>query len=182
MAAVDGLEEGCVLDAGEDGVPVGKRRLEVPDPGEFPWMLRAVVPLVRARLAVVGELVADRLPGLAAVVRPLDDLTVPAGRLARVQPVRIDRRAFQVVHLPAREKGAFDVPGVPLPVRRQHESAFARADEEPHSAHPNPPSRSITTFSPTTFGGLDFRPRWKLDRCGERKSSAPKERGGEGGI
>src|SRR3954470_14675663 len=116
MAAVDGLEEGCVLDARKDGVPVGKRRLEVPDPGELPWVLRAVVPLVRARLAVVGELVADRLPGLAAVIRPLDDLTVPAGRLARIEPIRVDRRALQVVHLPAREKPAFDAPAAPRPV------------------------------------------------------------------
>ena len=49
-------------------VGIGQRRLEVPDALEFPGVRRAVVPLMRAGDAVVDELVADRLPGLAAVV------------------------------------------------------------------------------------------------------------------
>ena len=71
-AAVGGAEERRVLDAGVDGVRIGQRRLEVPDALELPRMRRAVVPLVRAGHAVVDELVADRLPRLAAVVRALD--------------------------------------------------------------------------------------------------------------
>ena len=44
-------------------------------------------------IAVVGELVAHRLPGLAAVVGALDQLPEPAARLRRVDPVR-DRPAI----------------------------------------------------------------------------------------
>src|SRR5436309_15732301 len=76
-ASVGGAEERRVLDAGVDGVGIGRRRLDVPHAREFPWMLRAVVPLVRARNPVVGELVAHRLPGLPAVVGTLHDLAVP---------------------------------------------------------------------------------------------------------
>ena len=69
-------------------------------------MRRAVVPLVRAGRAVVDELVADRLPRLAAVVRSLNQLAEPAGALRRVEAVRIGGRAFEVVHLPAAEERA----------------------------------------------------------------------------
>src|SRR5262249_50693825 len=48
LAAVSRTEERGVLDAGVDRVGVVKRRLEMPDAGELPWMLRPVVPLVRA--------------------------------------------------------------------------------------------------------------------------------------
>src|SRR5207248_11707062 len=73
VATVGRAEERRVLDAGEHRVRIGQRRLEMPHPRELPGMLRPVVPLVRARNALVRELVADRLPGLAAVVRALDD-------------------------------------------------------------------------------------------------------------
>src|SRR5205823_11973811 len=102
---------------------------------ELPRVLRSVVPLVRAGHAVVGELVTDRLPGLAAVVGALHDLAVPAGRLRGIQPVGISRRALEVVHLPAREERALDLPGAARPVRRENERTLARANEEPHSAH-----------------------------------------------
>ena len=69
LAAVGRAEERRVFDAGVDRVGIGQRRLEMPDPLELPRMRRAVVPLVRAGNAVVDELVAHRLPGLAAVVR-----------------------------------------------------------------------------------------------------------------
>ena len=69
LPAVGRAEQGGVLDAGVDRVRIGQRRLEMPDALELPGMRRAVVPLVRAGDAVVDELVADRLPGLAAVVR-----------------------------------------------------------------------------------------------------------------
>ena len=92
LAAVGRAEQGGVLDAGVDGVRVGQRRLEVPDALELPGVRRAVVPLVGAGHAVVGELVADRLPRLAAVVGALDHLPEPAAGLRRVEPVR-DRPA-----------------------------------------------------------------------------------------
>ena len=101
VAAVGGAEQRRVLDSGVDGVPVGQGRLQVPDPGELPRVRRAVVPLVRARDAGVAEVLADRLPGRAAVVGALDHLAEPAGGLRGVEPVRIDRRAGDVVDLPA---------------------------------------------------------------------------------
>ena len=72
LAAVGRAEQGGVLDSGVDGVGIGERRLQVPDPLELPGMRRAVVPLVGAGHAVVDELVAHRLPGLAAIVGALD--------------------------------------------------------------------------------------------------------------
>ena len=82
LAAVGRPEQRRVLDAGVDRVRIGQRRLEVPDALELPRVRRAVVPLVRAGHAVVDELVADRLPGLAAVVRALDQLAEPAAATA----------------------------------------------------------------------------------------------------
>src|SRR6185437_13510755 len=78
LGAVRRAKEASILDAGEYGVRVGERRLEVPDPLELPRVRRAVVPLVRAGDAVVGEILAHRLPGLATVVRSLDQLAEPA--------------------------------------------------------------------------------------------------------
>src|SRR3712207_8324361 len=49
-----------------------------------------------------------RLPRLAAVVRPLHDLSVPAGRLGCVDAVRIRWRALDVVDLPPAEMRALD--------------------------------------------------------------------------
>src|SRR5438270_5016104 len=97
LAAVDGTEERRILDAGEHRVRIRQRRLEVPVARELPGMLRAVVPLMRAGDAVVGERVANRLPRLAPVVRALDDLAVPPGGLRCIQPILIDRRRIEVV-------------------------------------------------------------------------------------
>ena len=49
LSAVGRAEQRGILDAGVDGVRIGQRRLEVPDALELPRVLRAVVPLVRAR-------------------------------------------------------------------------------------------------------------------------------------
>src|SRR5262249_52979535 len=107
---------------------VGERRFEVPDPLELPGVLRAVVPLVGAGVAVVLELVADRRPRLAAVVGALDHLAEPAARLRRVQPVRVGGRALDVVDLPAPAVRAADALALALAVRRPDEPALARAD------------------------------------------------------
>src|SRR4051794_22863857 len=108
----------------------------MPDAGELPRVLRSVIPLVRAGDAVVDELVADRLPRPTAVVRTLHRLSEPPTGLRGIEPVRIDRRALEVVHLPAREVGTADVPAFALLVRCQHERAFARTNQNSHSAHP----------------------------------------------
>ena len=125
--AVGGAEEGGVFDAGVDGIGIGERGLEVPDALELPGVRRAVVPLVGAGDAVVGELVADRLPGFAAVVGALDDLAEPAAGLRGVDAVGIYGRAFEVVHLPAGEVRAADLPVFTLAVGGEDERSFARA-------------------------------------------------------
>src|SRR5437879_13912962 len=134
----------------------------MPDALELPGMLGAVVPLVRGegfagvRRRVVDELVAlagrhafgrlrhaapGRLPRLAAVAGALDDLSEPPARLGRVQPVRVDRRALEVVDLPAREVRATDIPPFALAVRREDERALARTDQDSYSAHGSLPLR-----------------------------------------
>ena len=105
LAAVGRAEQGGVFDAGVDRVRIGQRRLEMPDALELPGVRRAVVPLVRAGDAVVDELVADRLPGLAAVVGALDQLPEPAAGLRRIQPIRVGGRSLEVIDLPAGEVG-----------------------------------------------------------------------------
>ncbi len=135
LAAVGRAEQGGVLHPGVDGVGIGQRRFEMPDALELPGVRRAVVPLVRAGDAVVDELVADRLPGLAAVVGALDQLPEPAAGLRRIQPIRIDGRSLEVVDLPAPEVGAADVPPFALAVRRQDERALPRTHQDPYSAH-----------------------------------------------
>ena len=76
--------------------------------------------------AVVGELVADRLPGLAAVVGALDDLPEPAARLRGVEPVRVGRGTLEVVDLPAGKMRTADLPFRSLAVGCENERALAR--------------------------------------------------------
>jgi len=128
LAAVGAAEDGGVFDSGVDGVGIGERGLEVPDALELPRMCGAVVPLVSAGNAFVGELVAYWVPCLAAVVGALDDLAEPATGLGGVDAIGINRRALEVIHLPACEVGAADVPLFPLAVGGEDEGAFARAD------------------------------------------------------
>src|SRR5271165_7072137 len=68
LTAIGGAEESRVLNSGKDGVGIGQRWFEVPDPREFPRVGRAVVPLVRAGRALVLKLVAHRLPRRPTVV------------------------------------------------------------------------------------------------------------------
>ena len=143
-AAVGRAEQGGILDAGVDRVGIGERRFEMPDALELPGVLRAVVPLVSAGYAVVLELVADRLPRLAAVVRALDHLPEPAAGLRRIQPVRVGRRALQVVDLPAREVRAADIPPLALGVGCQDECPLTRANQDSYPAHLLTPSRRMT--------------------------------------
>ena len=60
VAAVVGLEEGGVFDAGVDGVGVGEGGFEMPDAFELPGVRRAVVPLVGAGDAVVERICCRR--------------------------------------------------------------------------------------------------------------------------
>jgi len=99
----------------------------VPDALELPGVWGAVVPLVRAGDSVVGELVAHGLPCLAAVVGALDDLTEPAVGLRGVDAVGVCGRALEVVHLPACEVRAVDLPIFTLAVGGDDECSLARA-------------------------------------------------------
>ncbi len=105
LPAVGGAEQRRVLGAGVDRGRVVERRLQVPDPGELPGPQGAVVPGVRPRLALVSEIVADRRPGLPAIVGALDKLAEPPARLGSVKPLRVSWGPFQVVDLPPGEVG-----------------------------------------------------------------------------
>src|SRR5581483_5258577 len=150
LRAVGALEDRGVFDAGVDGVGVGERGFQVPDALEVPRVRRAVVPLVRAGRAVVGELVADGFPGLAAVARPLDHLTEPAARLRGIDPVRVRRGPLQVVQLPASKVGSRDVPVLAFAVSGQDKRAFFGPNEHTDTAHVTS-SRRGTRYVPGTY-------------------------------
>src|SRR6266436_2297790 len=127
----------------------------MPHSFELPRMLRAVIPLVRGERRcrrVVNELVAlglgraswsgrltRRRPGLvpclSAVVRALNDLPEPSARLRSVDAIGINRRAFQVIHLPAREVRTTDIPFFALAVRCKNECALACTYKNSYSTH-----------------------------------------------
>src|SRR6266446_1320820 len=120
----------------------------MPDAFKLPRMLRAVVPLMSCyrfagfRGGVVNEFVAlgfghavgsgGRLargcarlyPSLAAVIGALNDLSEPGAGLRRIQPVRINRRPFDVINLPARKMRPVNFPVFALAVRCQDERAL----------------------------------------------------------
>src|SRR5262249_43991835 len=110
LSAVGGPEHRCIFDARVHGVSVGRRRFQMPDALELPGMRRPVVPLMGPGDALVHELVAHRLPGLAAVAGPLNDLAEPAARLRGIEPVGIGRRRLQVIDLPSGEVRTADAP------------------------------------------------------------------------
>ena len=130
-AAVGRAEEGRVLDAGVDRVGIGQRRLEVPHALELPRVRRAVVPLVRARAR--RRMRTCCRPG-SKVLPPSSERWISCPnqplRLRHVDPVRIDRRALEVVDLPAGEVRAADVPVAPLAVGREDEGTLAGADQD----------------------------------------------------
>ena len=135
LPTIGGAEQRGVLGAGIDGVGVGERRLEMPDPLELPRVRGAVVPLVRAGIAVVSELVADRRPGLAAVLGALDLLPEPTARLRTINPIRIGRRTLDVVNLPAGKVRTLDGPRLARAIGTQNKRPFTRSDQNPHTAH-----------------------------------------------
>src|SRR4051812_8838410 len=81
LPAIGRAEHCRVFNARIDRIRILQRGLKMPNPFELPWMCSAVVPLVRAGNTVIGELIPDRLPGLPAIVRALDQLPEPAARL-----------------------------------------------------------------------------------------------------
>src|SRR3954464_5291899 len=108
----------------------------MPDALELPRVRAAVVPRMRARDAVVGELVPDRRPRFAAVVGARKHLSEPSAALGGVNAIRIGGRSLHVIDLPAREVGSGNAPLFSLAVCRENECAFLRADQPPYAAHP----------------------------------------------
>src|SRR5256885_16447879 len=113
----------------------------MPDALELPGVLRAVVPFVSADLARVHEFVAlafghpvraDQfigvasgwVPGFAAIIGTLDDLTEPAAGLRGIQAIRLCRRTFEVINFPARKMRTADCPILAFAIRAQDERAF----------------------------------------------------------
>jgi hypothetical protein len=103
-----------ILDTGIDGVGIGQRRFEMPHALKFPRTLCAVIMLVRRKRpsgfcrCIVHEHVAFtlrhtirpheilrfrawRVPGLAAIIGPLNDLPKPAARLRGIEAVAVSR-------------------------------------------------------------------------------------------
>src|ERR1700747_608966 len=139
----------------------------MPDSLELPGMLCPVVPLMRRKRSsslgrsVVLELVAlafqhstrrrrfsrrsPRLvPGFSAVIRALNDLSEPSAALRGINPVRINQRPLQVVHLPAGKVRTAHVPLLASAIGRQDECALFRADQYSYSTHAfAPPPREI---------------------------------------
>jgi len=152
FAAVFRLEQRGVFHARVNIISVIERGLEVPDALELPRMLGAVVPHVRPGNAIVNEFVALtlrravrtfqilrtaawRLPGFAAVAATLNDLPEPRARLRRVNPVRINRRPFHVINLPAGKMRPVHFPIFALRIRSQDERALLCTNQQSYSAH-----------------------------------------------
>src|SRR5271155_2849438 len=119
-------------------------------------MRRPVITLVRPGPAVVGELVAGRLPGHAAVIGTLDHLPRPATGLRGVQPVRVRWRPLDVVDLPPGKMRPADGPPLTLAIRAQHERALARAHQQPYPTHLHSPSPSARPSRPAYHGPRTF--------------------------
>ncbi len=84
LPAVARAKQGGVFHPGIDRVWIGGGGFEIPDARELPGVLRAIVPLMGAGVALVDKLVADRIPGLTAVIGTLDHLSKPATGLGGV--------------------------------------------------------------------------------------------------
>src|SRR5882757_6563307 len=114
----------------------------MPNALKLPRMLRAVVPLVRARHTVIDKLVAlafrravgtfqilraasGRVPFFSAVIRALNDLAEPRAGLRCINSARIDWRTFYVINLPSRKMRTADFPSLAGAIRCQDERPFS---------------------------------------------------------
>src|SRR5207237_6486967 len=81
-------------------------------------------------------------PSFTAIAGALDDLPEPTAGLRRVNPIRIDWRSLEMVHLPARKERAADIPVFALSIRCQNECTLACSNQYPYRAHRSlPPKR-----------------------------------------
>ena len=135
LPAIGRAKQGRVLDARIHGVGVGQGGLKVPNAVKLPRMRRAVVPLMCTGNAVVDKLIAHRPPGLATIVRSLNNLAKPAAGLRRIQPIGVHRRAFHMIDLPAGKVRSADLPVVALAIRRQDKRALLRSNQQSYGSH-----------------------------------------------
>src|SRR5439155_1395197 len=139
-----------------DGDPHPLRIAGIKNNGVQAHAARARLPLGASAVAAqAGEF----LPVLAAVggaedggvfpagVRALDDLPEPAARLRCINAIGVSRRAFEVIHLPARKMRTADIPLLALAVRRKNECAFACTYEYSYCAHCSSPLTELCRFS-----------------------------------
>src|SRR5207248_5328991 len=68
-------------------------------------------------------------PSLAAVIGALNDLPEPGAGLRRIDPVRINRRPFDMINLPARKMWTVHFTVLALAVRCQDERALPCANQ-----------------------------------------------------
>src|SRR4051794_18672104 len=135
LPAVGGAEQGGVFDSRIHGIWLCERGLKVPHTLKFPWMRRAVVPLVSTGNAVVGEVITDRFPRLTAIIGTLYNLSGPAAGLRRIDAVRIGGRTLHVIDFPAREVGTAYVPVSACAVGFKYEGTLSCADENSYVTH-----------------------------------------------
>ena len=141
LAAIGGAENRRVFHPGINRIRIRKRWLQMPYALEFPWMLRAVIPLVGSEgLATFGPASYTNLllaafggpagrglssrgswlvPRLAAIVRALNDLSEPSAGLRGINTIWIYRRSLQVIHFPAGKMRTAHIPIRSLAIRCQ---------------------------------------------------------------
>src|SRR5207247_917528 len=117
----------------------------MPNALEFPRMLGAVIPLMRAWDSVVNKLVAlsfrhairtfqflgaasRRAPGFPTIICALNDLAESRNGLRCVNSVRLDRRTFHVINFPTRKMRPAHLPSFARAIRCQDERTFPCAD------------------------------------------------------
>src|SRR5215212_1940489 len=112
----------------------------MPDTFELPWMRSAVIKLMRRERftgfvrRVVNKFIALPFrhsvgrsrrraagrsglePGLAAVIRALNNLTKPAARLRGVNAVRVHVRTLHMIDLPSGKMRTTNVPFFPFSI------------------------------------------------------------------
>src|SRR5713101_4217103 len=115
-------------------------------------------------LAQRGQL----LPVLAAVVGALNDLPEPTRVLCGIDPVRVNRRALDVVDIPASKVRAADVPLLALRVRGHDERPLMRTNQYPNSAHASLlPESSLPALR--EYGTSQLKPGSLLPRSGRQR-------------
>src|SRR5712664_3347958 len=148
-----------ILDTGISRIRVVQGRLNVPDAFEFPRMRRAVIPLMgrqrlaRFRRSIINELIAlalghsfwrsrrlsrlrsRLLPGFAAIIRALNDLSKPTAGLRNIKSIRIHRRTFRMIDFPPGKMGSADLPLFALAIGCQNERALFCANQQSYLAH-----------------------------------------------